>query len=104
VLPIVTTWRRDALAILPPRHAVELSGEGLVLSAIKPAEDGDGMVLRCYNALDRPTTGAWKILPPPGSAMRTRGDESGSETCNVSPDGEIAFAAGPHAIVTMRVR
>lgn len=42
---------------LPPSGSfVSALGPGVVLSALKPAEDGSGLVLRCYNTLPRPTT------------------------------------------------
>lgn len=34
---------------------LSIEGEGAVLAAVKPAEDGGGVVLRCYNTLPRST-------------------------------------------------
>jgi len=35
----------------------KVGGEGIVVSRLKPREDGDGLMMRLFNVLDRPTTG-----------------------------------------------
>ena len=49
-LPIRAVWLRQASPLSPAAIDVRLEGYGLVFSALKPAEHGDAMVLRCYNA------------------------------------------------------
>ncbi|HEY7026878.1 MAG TPA: hypothetical protein VH438_04695 [Gemmatimonadales bacterium] len=56
--------------------AIELQGDGLVLSTLKPAESGEGIVLRCFNALESPVEGAILLGSPARSAARVRADES----------------------------
>jgi alpha-mannosidase len=97
-------WLRDADALLPATVGVELEGEGLVLSAVKPAEDGDGMILRCWNARETATVGRARIHPRPRQAERSAGDERGGDVIPLDPDGSVPFLAGPRAIVTLRLR
>lgn len=91
-------------SIRPPERVegFELAGAGLAVSAIKPSEDGTGVVLRCVNLLDRAVQGAWRV-PGPASAFLARLDETilGSLACR---DGMVPFEAQPRAIVTILVR
>ncbi|HTL99768.1 MAG TPA: glycosyl hydrolase-related protein, partial [Candidatus Omnitrophota bacterium] len=103
-LPLRGMWLRDADALLPAAVGIELEGEGLVLSAAKPAEDGDGMILRCWNAGDAATVGRVRIHPHPSQAERSAGDERGGGVIPRDPDGSVRFRAGPREIVTLRIR
>jgi hypothetical protein len=102
-LPPSTRWLRDTRALRTQPASIELDGEGLVLSAVKPAENGEGIVLRCWNAADTPTQGTWLVVPPPSSATLTRADETVAEAMTMGPGGTIPFTAGPRAMVTVRV-
>lgn len=96
-------WLRDAGTLDPRPVSVNLEGEGLVLSAVKPAEQGDGLVLRCYNVGPLPRWGAWRVEPVPRAAWRVRADEEIAEAVIVAGDGTIRFRAEAHEIVTLRV-
>jgi mannosylglycerate hydrolase len=95
------TWRT---AITPPPvvHGVELSGDGLTCSTIKESEDGEWIVLRCVNVLDRAVQGAWKVAGI-REARRSRLDESLFESMPVT-DGLIGFTAPSRAIMTILAR
>ena len=67
-LPAASLWIREAEPLAPARACVELDGDGLVLSAVKPAESGEGMILRCCNATDEEREGIWWISPVPWMA------------------------------------
>lgn len=82
----------------------ELSGEGLVPSAMKPAEDGRGVVLRCYNATAGRVFGAWHVPWKVTAATLCRLDETDIEALAVDPGGRIVIEAGPRGLVTVRVR
>ncbi|HZI30669.1 MAG TPA: glycosyl hydrolase-related protein [Gemmatimonadaceae bacterium] len=95
------TWRT---AIRPPASipGVELTGEGLACSTIKESEDGDGIVLRCVNVLNREVAGSWR-LPKVREASLARLDETPLE--GLPPhDGAVDFVAPPRGIVTILVR
>lgn len=103
-LPVRGMWLRDADALTPASAGVELEGEGLVLSAAKPAEDGEGMILRCWNSADAALAGRVRVHPRPRHAERSAADERAGDGIPVGPDGSVSFRAGPREIVTLRIR
>jgi mannosylglycerate hydrolase len=44
---------------------ISLQGEGIVLSAVKEAEKGDGWIVRCYNTLDTAVVAQLRTFIPP---------------------------------------
>lgn len=80
-----------------------LTGDGLVLSAMKPAEDGRGVILRCYNATAARVFGSWQVPWPVSAAALCRLDETELEALQAE-NGRISFEAGPRGVVTVRVR
>jgi mannosylglycerate hydrolase len=103
-LPVQGIWLRQATALSLAPIDLRLEGYGLVFSAMKPAEKGDGMVLRCYNATARPTAGLWHFSMPVASAQRARADERPLHEIRLGEGGRIVpFHAAPHEIVTIMV-
>jgi alpha-mannosidase len=83
---------------------IRLEGEGLVFSALKPAQEGRALVLRCYNATARPAAGAWHFPLAVSSARRARADEQSLHEIRLGDGGRsIPFHAAPHEIVTVVV-
>src|SRR5437867_2183404 len=81
-------------------------GRGLVVSAVKPAQQGSPLVLRCYNATDRQVAGAWRFGAGDlvKSAHRVRADERESVALVLEGRGQtVRFTAEPHEIVTILV-
>src|SRR2546427_2584037 len=74
-LPLRGFWLRDAVELAPTAVDIALEGSGLVLSAVKPAQQGSPLVLRCYNATGRKAAGAWRFGDSVKSAHRVRADE-----------------------------
>ena len=73
-----------------------LEGEGLVLSAVKPAEDGPGLVLRCCNLTGSATAGRWISSEPLSGAWLVQADEALPEEQSLDQDGRaVRFAVGP---------
>jgi 2-O-(6-phospho-alpha-D-mannosyl)-D-glycerate hydrolase len=103
-LPIQAIWLRQATPLSVDPIDVTLEGDGLVFSGLKPAERGDGMVLRCYNVTDQPTAGAWRFGAPVSSAHRARADERQLHEIRLGEAGRfVPFHAAPHEIVTIMV-
>jgi alpha-mannosidase len=98
-------WVRDRhSAGLPGESWIELEGEGPVFSALKPAEDGKGVVLRCYNSLDLPVDGRWRLGRPVARAERVRADETSLGPLQLTGDRRsIDFSAGPRGMVSTRI-
>jgi len=60
--PMRARWNRDGTGQLPASASLlELAGDGLVVSALKRAEDGDGAVVRLYNTLDEKAAGRVRL-------------------------------------------
>ncbi|HUF35821.1 MAG TPA: glycosyl hydrolase-related protein [Gemmatimonadales bacterium] len=100
-LPLRAVWLRQATRLDPPRGALELEGAGLVMSAVKPAAEGDGLVLRCYNGSAAPVAGCWRLPFAAEAANRVRSDEREPRPVLVEDGGRtLRFTAGPREIVT----
>ncbi len=102
--PPLAAMRRSLLALPGRVEGPSLEGEGLVFSALKPADDGRGVVARCYNALERPVAGLWRVPWPVRRAMLVRLDETALAPLDVGPGGEVRFDAAPRAVVTILLR
>jgi mannosylglycerate hydrolase len=103
-LPVRGAWLRDAGELAPPPIDVALEGTGLVLSAVKPAQQGSPVVLRCYNATGRKAAGAWRFGEGVKSAHRVRADERESAALVLEGRGRtVRFVAEPYEIVTVLV-
>lgn len=84
---------------------LEVSGEGIVAAYVKPAEDGDGIIVRLYNATDAES--AFSIGLPTGSlasAARANVLEENKEPLDVS-EGRASgrLAAGEWATIRLRL-
>lgn len=103
-LPLKGFWLRDAHELDPASVDIALEGAGLVCSALKPAQAGSPLVLRCYNATDRRAAGAWRFGEGVKSAHRVRADERESVALVLENRGKIVrFMAERHEIVTILV-
>ncbi|HEX5385791.1 MAG TPA: glycoside hydrolase family 38 C-terminal domain-containing protein [Gemmatimonadales bacterium] len=103
-LPLRPWWVADAVALAPSPESIALEGDGLVVSAVKPAEAGDGVVLRCVNLSARSVHGRWCFGTSRGRAWRVRADEREPRPAPLTDSGcTLAFSAPPHAFVTHRV-
>ena len=82
---------------------VRVEPEAFVLSAVKMAEDGQGLVVRGYNIGDRPVAVTLTPGLPFAHASRVRLDETEPQALERGADGSVAFRAGAHEIVTVRL-
>jgi alpha-mannosidase len=89
-----------ASAVTGPR----LDGDGLRFEALKLADLGNALVLRCVNVSDRSTRGKWTFPWSVRSAHRARLDETPLAALRVTADGcEVTFTAAPREIVTVLI-
>jgi len=92
-------YRRGFLVIAGTarRFAPPLTLEGeVVFSCLKGAEDGDGLILRCFNPAG---SSVLARVTGPFELSRARLDETGDE-----PACDGAVELGPHQIATLRLR
>jgi alpha-mannosidase len=105
-LPPRAVWLRQATPLSAPSLDVRLEGRGLVFSSAKPPEQGDGLVLRCWNARAEPGSGGWRFSRPVTRAVRLRADERsgrGEEIAPAESGRVVPLAVEPHGIATVRV-
>lgn len=83
---------RGGVSFDPP---LGLEGD-VVFSCLKGSEDGDGLILRCFNPSKQQAS---LQIRGPVLASRTRLDETGEE-----PVGQAPVVVGPFEIATLRLR
>lgn len=94
-LPVTAWWLRDAVGRLAVPDGITLEGDGLVLSAVKPAADGSGIVLRCYNPEAVAIAGRWRFGEPRTTAVRVRADEREPRPASLSGEGRVLEFTAP---------
>jgi mannosylglycerate hydrolase len=75
----------------------------VVLSAVKTAEDGDGLIVRVFNSSDEPVTARLHPRFHLGSARRCDLEERDLEELVVEPGGRIRFPLASGQIATARL-
>ena len=101
--PLAGDTLRSALPLPEPVAGVALEGAGLAFSAAKESEQGDWIVLRCINLLDREATGVWRVGRPIREAMQSRLDETPGERIPHT-DNSVAVQAPSRGTVTILIR
>jgi len=104
-LPPRALWLRQATPLDRAGWDIRLEGRGLVFSSAKPPEQGDGLVLRCWNARGDAASGAWRFGHPVLRATRTDADERGGAVALGLADGGLAvpILVGPYGMTTVLV-
>ncbi|MGA8724290.1 MAG: glycosyl hydrolase-related protein [Acidimicrobiales bacterium] len=82
---------------------VHLEPASVVLSALKPAEDGDGMILRLLNPTDAEVD-ATVHLGLPNEVVSVRLDETADDRSFERRGSRLSITIGPHALRTLRLR
>jgi len=103
LLPLRGDTLRSSLATEDASNFVRLEGDGLACTAVKPAERGGWVALRCVNLTDHEIAGRWVLGAPIVEARLARLDETPLSALAIDA-GAIAFTVSPRAIVTVLVR
>jgi alpha-mannosidase len=102
--PLAGRMYRSGIDVPEMVEGPALSGAGLAFRALKPREEGEGLVLRCVNLTRRVRRGAWTFPWPLTRAFGARLDESIEVELPLSDDRRrVEFVAGPREIVTVIV-
>jgi alpha-mannosidase len=88
---------------LPPEAGfIEVEPAVLVVSAVKLAEDDDGLIVRVYNATDAPVEGRVRLLRPFRRAVRTNLNER--ELTEIAHDDrQVTLAVRGKEVVTLKI-
>ncbi|MHB8376041.1 MAG: glycoside hydrolase family 38 C-terminal domain-containing protein, partial [Dehalococcoidia bacterium] len=97
-------WDRRGLGSIAAQGSLlDVSSPAFQVSAIKRAEDGDGVIVRLYNTLDGPAETAVDLTPLHGAvSMVDLNEEHIADVPRVA--GEVPVAARPNEIVSLRFR
>jgi len=83
---------------------IGLEGAGLVLSAVKPADDGPGIVVRVQNPGSEASAALLRLGFPVASVSAVRLDESAAEFPTIRDGATVRFDVPPHALRTVMLR
>jgi alpha-mannosidase len=90
--------------LAPAGSFLALEPRELLLSALKPADDGDGVVLRVLNPTDHTHEAAATLALPVTRASAVRLDETPSDDTVELRGGVLRFAVPPHALRSVLLR
>lgn len=104
-VPVQAWWLRDATLVHAPDDSLELSGDGVVLSLVKPAEDGAGVTVRCFNTRRDATQATLRFGRVRPGAARCRADEREPQALQMLDAGKaVVLPVGPLALATAILR
>jgi mannosylglycerate hydrolase len=91
--------------LLPENHGLlAITPPQLQLSALKPADEGDGYVLRVLNPSNGTITGRIDFGQPVTHAEAIRLDETPTGASAITTGNTLAVAVPPHALQSVRLR
>ena len=89
--------------LAPDVSLITLERNGLLLSAVKPAEDGNGFVIRVLNPSDDPLPARLTVATPIAAVESVRLDESPDGGGVTRNGAQVHFDVAPHALRSVRV-
>jgi len=97
-------WQNHGIGHLPAAASLlDVDSTAFQVSAIKRAEDGDGVIVRLYNTLDAPAEGKVDLTPVTGDvSMVNLNEEHITDVPRVGRG--VPIAARPNEIVSLRFR
>ena len=102
--PLAVTLRIPPGGALPHETSfVSLRAPGIAMSALKRAEDGEGVIVRLYNPTRRPSEGELRTLWPIARAWECRLDETPTEEAGLLGPRTVRLRLGPGEIKTYRL-
>jgi alpha-mannosidase len=93
----------DAPLVSEAEPLISVEPAALVVSALKPAEEGDGLVLRVSNPTTAPLDAHVTLGFPFDTARSLRLDEEPDEHVVTRKGATIHFSVRPHALRTLGI-
>lgn len=93
----------SAPLLQPDRALIMIEPHPILLSALKPTDRGDGVIIRVLNPSDAPIDARIQVGFPFASAEAVRLDESPADFSATVRRDQIALTIPPHALRTMRL-
>jgi alpha-mannosidase len=94
----------DGSGALPTEGALlALEGPAFVVSALKRAEDGEGVVVRLYNVTSGPASGRVRLVEPFQGAEFVNMEEAFLAEAPLE-DGRVRLEARPNQVINLRFR
>jgi alpha-mannosidase len=102
--PMRARWNRHGLSRLPAEGSLlEIDSQAFQVSAVKRAEDGDGVIVRVYNTSDDEAECTIDLTPMQGTVTLVNlNEEALADVPRV--DGSVFVSARPNEIVSLRFR
>jgi mannosylglycerate hydrolase len=91
-------------ALPPTQSFCEVSPAALVVSAVKQAEDGEGLIVRLWNIQAEACQATLRFWHPPVAVKRCNLAERVLETLAITEADTVGFSVGGREIVTLRVQ
>ncbi|MBI5471376.1 MAG: hypothetical protein HY961_03435 [Ignavibacteriae bacterium] len=102
-LPLLPVCRKNPAALPMQGGMVSISSSQLVLSALKAAEQGDGIILRVYNPARRDTDGVIHFERKVIRAWHAKLNEVVGEPLDVQGGHDIPVRLGACGILTLKI-
>jgi alpha-mannosidase len=103
-LPPRALWIRQSLGLEPSAGGIQLHGDALVFSALKPSADGRGVVIRCYNPGDQPADGVVAFDASVRAAVRVTAEERECGPALLASDRRtVPVSLGPGEMLSLRI-
>lgn len=101
-VPMRARWSGGGTGLLGEEASLlQLRGDGLIVTAVKAAEDGDGVVVRLYNTLDDETRGVVALSEPHGGAWLVNLNEEPLRPL-AEPGDAVELSLRRNEIVTLK--
>jgi mannosylglycerate hydrolase len=89
--------------LAPAASLLSIAPNSLVLSALKAADDGQGIIVRLYNIASQPTSGEVRLAEPYAAVEVVNLNEEPLGAAEVA-DGGVRLSLKPNEIITLRFR
>ncbi|MCL4523619.1 MAG: alpha-mannosidase [Acidobacteria bacterium] len=104
-IPLLAIATQAHTGALPPAHSfLSLEPANVVLTAIKKAEDDDGIMIRFYESAGRETQVKLRLPPGAARAVETNLMEKEEKALSIEKNGEVVVSTRPYEIKTVKLK